>query len=156
VIVACSVAVSVFSAAGIARGGQSEARIIGQVTDSSGAVLPGVTVTVSGPSLQVGELTTVTTEAGDGEADLNPNGPDFVSQSITAVGIPNPAERQDVRAEKRIAIWSDDTVMLRANVFNVLNRGTVTGVTMRAGATFLRPTAIMPPRIVELSASYSF
>ena len=62
----------------------------------------------------------------------------------------------DVRVEKRFAVWGTDTVMLRANVFNVLNRGTVTGVTMRAGATFLRPTAIMPPRIVELSASYSF
>jgi hypothetical protein len=42
------------------------------------------------------------------------------------------------------------------DIFNALNRGTVTGVTMRAGATFLRPTAIMPPRIVELAASYSF
>ena len=62
----------------------------------------------------------------------------------------------DVRLEKRFVLLGTDSVMLRANVFNVLNRGTVTGVTMRAGATFLRPTAIMPPRIMELSASYSF
>jgi hypothetical protein len=62
----------------------------------------------------------------------------------------------DARVEKRFTVWGSDTLMLRANVFNVLNGGTVTGVTMRAGATFLRPTAIMPPRIVELSASYSF
>ena len=62
----------------------------------------------------------------------------------------------DVRAEKRFVLPSNNTVMLRVNVFNALNRGTVTGVTMRAGATFLRPTAIMPPRILELSATYRF
>ena len=32
---------------------QDSAGIIGQVTDESGAVLPGVTVTVTGPALQV-------------------------------------------------------------------------------------------------------
>src|SRR2546425_635604 len=42
-----------------------DASIIGQVTDDSGAVLPGVTVTTRGPALQVPELTTVTNERGE-------------------------------------------------------------------------------------------
>ena len=36
------------------------ASIIGRVTDQSGAVLPGVTVTASSPALQVGQVTAVT------------------------------------------------------------------------------------------------
>src|SRR5262245_32483281 len=42
-----------------------EASIIGQVTDESGAVLPGVTVTATSPSLQVPQLTDVTNERGE-------------------------------------------------------------------------------------------
>jgi len=41
------------------------ASIIGQVKDSSGAVLPGVTVTATGPALQVPQVTTVTNEVGE-------------------------------------------------------------------------------------------
>ena len=41
------------------------ASIIGQVTDQSGAVLPGVTVTATGPALQVPQLTAVTNEVGE-------------------------------------------------------------------------------------------
>ena len=41
--------------------GQAETKhIIGIVTDQSGAVLPGVTVTASSPALQVRQVTTVT------------------------------------------------------------------------------------------------
>src|SRR5437879_13255183 len=45
--------------------GQGDASIIGQVTDESGAAMPGVTVTVSSPALQVGEVTAVTSEHGE-------------------------------------------------------------------------------------------
>src|SRR5262245_50668230 len=50
--------------------GQDAAGIIGQVTDESGAVLPGVTVTATSPSLQVGEVSAVTD--GQGEYRLTP------------------------------------------------------------------------------------
>jgi hypothetical protein len=43
----------------------TEASIIGQVTDESGAVLPGVTVTVTSPALQVQSTTVVTNERGE-------------------------------------------------------------------------------------------
>jgi hypothetical protein len=47
------------------QGAASPAGIIGQVTDGTGAVLPGVTVTATGPALQVPSVVTVTDERGD-------------------------------------------------------------------------------------------
>src|SRR5712671_1627743 len=44
---------------------QQEASIIGQVTDTSGAILPGVTVTATSPALQVPQVTDVTNERGE-------------------------------------------------------------------------------------------
>src|SRR5204863_8288268 len=42
-----------------------EASIIGQVTDDTGAVLPGVTVIATSPSLQVKQVVDVTNERGE-------------------------------------------------------------------------------------------
>src|SRR5262245_54379281 len=44
---------------------QEEGGIIGQVRDESGAVLPGVTVTVSSPALQVRTMAAVTDRSGE-------------------------------------------------------------------------------------------
>jgi hypothetical protein len=44
---------------------QQDAGIVGQVTDESGAALPGVTVTATSPALQVGTVTAVTDTRGD-------------------------------------------------------------------------------------------
>src|SRR5688572_4354038 len=53
-------------ASGVAVAGQSSGgSIIGQVTDESGAVLPGVTVTATSPALQVPNVTAVTDERGE-------------------------------------------------------------------------------------------
>ena len=41
------------------------ASIIGQITDESGGVLPGVTVTATSPALQVGSVSDVTNEQGE-------------------------------------------------------------------------------------------
>src|SRR5437660_314226 len=52
--------------AGLATAAQETAASIdGQVRDESGAILPGVTVTVTSPALQVGTLTAVTNERGE-------------------------------------------------------------------------------------------
>src|SRR5262245_65624472 len=48
-----------------AAGWAQEASIIGQVTDATGAVLPGVTVTATSPALQVKEVIDVTNEQGE-------------------------------------------------------------------------------------------
>ena len=44
---------------------QQEAAILGQVTDDSGGVLPGVTVTATSPALQVPQVVDVTNELGE-------------------------------------------------------------------------------------------
>ncbi len=57
---------ALFAVAGPAMAGQGgDAAVIGQVTDESGAVLPGVTVTATSPALQVPQSTTVTNEQGE-------------------------------------------------------------------------------------------
>ena len=45
---------------------------------------------------------------------------------------------------------------LRVNVFNVMNINTVLTRTLLSGPDYLRPTSITPPRIAEVSVSYSF
>ena len=44
---------------------QQEAAILGQVTDDTGGVLPGVTVTATSPALQVPQVVDVTNERGE-------------------------------------------------------------------------------------------
>jgi hypothetical protein len=48
-----------------AQGASLPATILGQVADNSGAALPGVSVTVRSPALQVPQITTVTDERGE-------------------------------------------------------------------------------------------
>jgi hypothetical protein len=62
----------------------------------------------------------------------------------------------DMRAQKDVRIVGGQKLSLRLNVYNVLNINTVTGQTVLSGASFGRPTAIVAPRLMELSASYSF
>src|SRR5207244_7693669 len=44
---------------------QTTASIVGRVTDESGGILPGVTVTATGPALQVPQVVAVTDAQGD-------------------------------------------------------------------------------------------
>ena len=63
----CFLALAIFAvtSARPAFAGQNEAGIIGQVTDESGAVLPGVTVTATSPALQLPQVTGITNERGE-------------------------------------------------------------------------------------------
>ena len=71
VLVAGRRVATVFAVAGAALSlaphalGQQAAGIIGRVTDESGAVLPGVTVTATSPALQVPSMVAVSDERGD-------------------------------------------------------------------------------------------
>src|SRR6185436_17744903 len=71
-----------------------EASIIGQVTDASGGVLPGVTVTATSPALQVPQVTGVTDERGEYRLTQLPIGTyvvDYMLQGFVTV------RRQDLR-----------------------------------------------------------
>lgn len=61
----------------------------------------------------------------------------------------------NLRVQKAIR-WKSQDFTLRLNLYNTLNTNVVTASTVQSGANFERPTAIMPPRIAELSASYGF
>ena len=61
VLVSCLVPMANLALAGQGQ----EASIIGQVSDQSGGVLPGVTVTATSPALQVTQVTDVTNERGE-------------------------------------------------------------------------------------------
>ncbi len=61
-----TVYLGLFPMVGLSTAGQSgSATIIGQVTDESGAAIPGVTVTATSPSLQVAQVETFTDERGN-------------------------------------------------------------------------------------------
>jgi hypothetical protein len=76
-------------------------------------------------------------------------------EPISARRLPN-TNQLDLRAEKSFSLPRGQKVAVRLNVFNAMNSNTVLSVVRQSGATFLRPTAIMPPRIAEFSASFTF
>jgi hypothetical protein len=62
----------------------------------------------------------------------------------------------DLRVEKSFTLRTVHRLTIRSNIFNALNTNAALDLVRRAGATFLRPTEIMPPRIAEFSVSYAF
>ncbi len=62
----------------------------------------------------------------------------------------------DIRAEKAFRLPRGQKVIVWLNVYNLLNANTVTGRSVRSGASYLRPTAFLPPRLAELSIQYRF
>ena len=60
-----AILLSVFAGQAMAQQITTDARITGTVTDESQAVLPGVTITATGPALQVPSVTAVTDERGE-------------------------------------------------------------------------------------------
>jgi hypothetical protein len=62
----------------------------------------------------------------------------------------------DLRLQKSFLLPGRQKVSMRVNFYNALNASTVTTRNLRSGSTYLRPTAITPPRIAELGVSYTF
>ena len=92
---ACALTMVIASAP--AAAGQDAASIIGQVTDESGAVLPGVTVTASSPALQLQAVTVVTGPQGEYRVAPLPIGTYGVSYSLSGFqGVRRPGVRLTV------------------------------------------------------------
>jgi len=62
----------------------------------------------------------------------------------------------DVRAAKRVNLGGARSVELRFDIYNALNKGTVTTVNLQSGADYLRPATILFPRILQLGATFTF
>jgi hypothetical protein len=90
-----AILVSLASLVGSPAAGQGgDASIIGQVTDQSGAVLPGVTVTATSPALQVPSVTDVTNEVGEYRLAPLPVGVYQVTYDLAGF---RPSQREAVR-----------------------------------------------------------
>jgi hypothetical protein len=62
----------------------------------------------------------------------------------------------DLRIGKSFALAQGHQVAVRANLYNALNASTVLARSVLSGPTYMRPTRILSPRIVEFGMSYSF
>jgi hypothetical protein len=63
----------------------------------------------------------------------------------------------DFRLDKSFRLPNNNhRVALRLNLYNALNASTVLARTLRAGASYLRPTSILRPRIAEFGIQYNF
>ena len=123
-------AFGLFSLAAPAAAGQgaaANASITGQITDGTGAVLPGVTVTATSPALQVPSVTTVTDERGDYRLSPLPIGLYTVTYELA--GFQN-LRREGVRL----------TVGFVARVDQVMNLGAVSETITVSGASPLVDT----------------
>jgi hypothetical protein len=83
--------------------------------------------------------------------------PTFVMniEPVGSINLP-PIRSLDLRVEKTVKLSSGHSLKGRLNVYNALNANTVTGLNTRSGVNFNRVTAITPPRLFELSATYAF
>jgi hypothetical protein len=61
----------------------------------------------------------------------------------------------DARVEKTFRVGANK-VAARVNIYNLANSGSITAWSVQSGPNFKRPTTILPPRIVEFSASIAF
>ncbi len=123
---------------------QGTGSIIGQVTDQSGAVLPGVTVTATSPALQVPEVTTVTNEQGEYRLAPLPIGVYQVAFDLTSF---RPAQRQDVRLTVGF-IARIDVAMSLATVAETV---TVSGAAPVVDVTSTTNSTLLTREVLELT-----
>jgi hypothetical protein len=62
----------------------------------------------------------------------------------------------DLRVDKSFALRGSHRVAMRVNFYNLNNASAITAWTLRSGPTYLVPTAILKPRIMEFGLSYTF
>jgi len=76
-------------------------------------------------------------------------------EPIGTISLPNTHEL-DLRAAKNVKLGTARSVELRADIYNALNRGTVLARTLQSGASYLRPSRILFPRILQVGATFTF
>lgn len=128
-----------------AAGQGGDASIIGQVTDQSGAVLPGVTVTTTSPALVRGSMTSVTNERGEYRLAPLPVGTYEVAYELSGF---RPGQRQGVRLTVGFTAKIDVALGLAtvAETVTVSGATPVVDVTATSGATlFTKETLEVVP-----------
>jgi hypothetical protein len=62
----------------------------------------------------------------------------------------------DLRLDKSFEVLQRQRLTLRVNFFNLLNANTTQTWNQRAGPTYLYPTLILRPRLMEFGVQYAF
>lgn len=124
---------------------QQDATIVGQVTDESGATMPGVTVTATSPALQVPSVTAVTDERGEYRLSPLPIGVYAVEYALSGFSTVR-------REELRLTVGFTATVNISLKVGGLEESITVSGaapvVDVTSGTTattFTRETLEVTP-----------
>jgi hypothetical protein len=76
-------------------------------------------------------------------------------EPLGTFGLPRTHE-MDVRFAKRFALGGARSVELRGDIYNFLNKGTVLTQNLQSGSTYLRPSRILFPRILQVGATFTF
>ena len=122
---------------------QQQASILGQVTDDSGAVLPGVTVTATSPSLQVPSVVEVTNETGEYRLNPLPIGTYVVEYSLPGF--------QTIRRENlRLTIGFQARVDINMNVGGLTETITVSGAAPVVDVTSTTTSTQMTRETLEM------
>jgi hypothetical protein len=118
-----------------------EASIIGQVTDESGALLPGVTVTATSPSLQVPQISVVTNERGEYRLTPLPIGTYSVEYALQGF---QSVRREGLRLTAGFAAKVDEILKIGAvaETITVSGAAPVVDVTSTASRTQLTREAL--------------
>src|SRR5262245_8571633 len=115
----CIVALFVFVFAGMAPAQEFTGNIVGRISDQSGALLPGVTVTLKSPAIQ-GVHTALTDETGNYRFILLPPGTFSVTYEL-------PGFRTLIREGVIVQVGVTTTLNINMEVATVAETVTVTG-----------------------------
>ncbi|MGH2360607.1 MAG: carboxypeptidase regulatory-like domain-containing protein, partial [bacterium] len=138
-----SLFVSLTAIASAAAAGQADASIYGLVSDESGAVLPGVTVTATSPALQVRTVSAVT--ASDGEYRLTPLPIGIYQVEYALQGF------QTVRQESiRLTVGFAARLDVRMSVGSLAETVTVTGASPVVDVTQTSHSTVLTREVLEL------
>jgi len=137
--------VSLVALAGSPAAGQGTGNsIIGQVTDQSGAVLPGVTVTATSPALQVPQVTGVTNEVGEYRLAPLPIGAFEVAFELAGF---RPAQRQNVR----LTVGFTARIDVQLGLATVAETVTVSGVSPLVDVSSTSGSTLLTREFIELT-----
>lgn len=124
----------------------SAAGIAGQVTDSSGATLPGVTVTVTSPALQVPQMTALTSETGEYRVSPLPIGSYTVTFELSGF---QTVRRQEVR----LTVGFTARIDARMSVGTMSETVTVSGAAPVVDVTGTTTTTTLTNEVLALTAT---
>ncbi len=139
--------VSLVTIAGSPAAGQgSGASILGQVTDQSGAVLPGVTVTATSPALQVPQVTAVTNDVGEYRLSPLPIGVYAVAFELSGF---RPAQRPDIR----LTVGFTARIDVQLGLASVAETVTVSGASPLVDVASTAGSTLLTREVLDVAAT---